>query len=75
MEKFVTETGLIGKGVDEGNEIAATAGFSVTTGSGVVINGVNSNSAGDSLVGVSVGRTMSFLIFRSDTTTSCDEPS
>ena len=65
MEEDVTDAGLAGKGVDEGNEGNAVAG-TVDVGSGFIII-----DPGDSVrVGISVAGGVSLRTFKSETTIS-----
>jgi len=68
MERDVTEAGLMGKGVGEGNVGSAVAGSMVgdDTGSGsIVVKPKDSVAVGDA-----VGSGLSLRIFKSETTTS-----
>ena len=70
MEGVVTDTGLAGKGVGEGN-----VGSAVTAGGKVAVGFIVIKLADSVAVGEAVGSGVSLRIFKSETTTSCVEPS
>lgn len=71
MDEDVTDTGLTGKGVGEGNNV----GSAVAAGGMVAVGFIFMKPTGSVAVGDAVGSGSSLRIFKSETTTSCEEPS